>query len=85
MLEAVERRDDSQSARAGHTGVSPKDVHPGEWCEGTFVYQSMSNPAATFEGEMQFVPGSLREPAGEMFAVRVAPFPLARRDDEFVF
>ena len=40
---------------------------------------------ATFEGELRFVPGSLREPAGAMFAVRVAPFPLARRDDEFVF
>jgi len=66
-------RDDQQK---GPRGVD--DVEPGRECDGIFVYQSMSGPSGTFEGELFFVPGSLHEPEGDEFAVTVAPFPLAR-------
>lgn len=70
-------RDDEQD-RAGH-------VRRGTECHGAFVYQSMSEPKDSFEGEILFVPGSLAEPTGNCFAVTVARFPLARGSDDWAF
>jgi hypothetical protein len=65
------------------------DPYPGPESEkeGVFIYQSMSGrgPVASFEGEVTFVPGSLKEPAGEPFTVPVARFPLTCGVNEFIF
>ena len=52
--------------------------HQGEHCGGCFSYQSLtdSDLPGFLEGSLQFRPGSLAEPSGEVFDVRVAPFPL---------
>jgi len=60
-------------------------VQHGAQCEGTFIYQSMSEPSDSFEGEVTFVPGSLRAPTGDEFQVKVARFPLARRGEDWAF
>jgi len=78
-------RNDRQNRRAGHVNVEPSDVDPGSDCEGIFVYQSMSSPSGTFEGELIFVPGSLRQPTGDEFVVRVASFPLHDDGASFIF
>ncbi|KAL7544967.1 hypothetical protein ACHAWF_008335 [Thalassiosira exigua] len=44
---------------------------------GPFCYQSCTeNHPGSLEGSLQFRPGSLMEPSGEAFDVRVAPFPM---------
>eukprot|EP00316_Scyphosphaera_apsteinii_P004461 CAMPEP_0119342840 /NCGR_PEP_ID=MMETSP1333-20130426/105563_1 /TAXON_ID=418940 /ORGANISM="Scyphosphaera apsteinii, Strain RCC1455" /LENGTH=489 /DNA_ID=CAMNT_0007355135 /DNA_START=413 /DNA_END=1882 /DNA_ORIENTATION=+ len=78
-------RDDQQNRGAGNSGVQPQDVMIGREHTGTFKYQSMSSPSAFFEGELFFVPGSLREPIGEEFTVRVAPFPISHNESHFIF
>ena len=62
----------------------------GEDREGVFVYQSVSGRlakvppgAGVFRGSLQFVPGTIDDPTGELFEVVVAPFPLAVPD--FIF
>jgi F-box protein 3 len=72
-------REDRQTDASG-------TVRPGHECDGTFIYQSMSGrgPTCSFEGELEFVPGSLRKPAGEPFRVTVGRFPLECRADEFL-
>mmetsp|Transcript_15789 Transcript_15789/g.28668 ORF Transcript_15789/g.28668 Transcript_15789/m.28668 type:complete len:377 (+) Transcript_15789:621-1751(+) len=52
--------------------------HQGGHCRGYFSYQSLtdSDLPGFLEGSLQFRPGSLAEPSGEVFDVRVAPFPL---------
>ena len=59
-------------------------IAAGEERDGVFIYQSMSGrgPVASFEGEITFVPGSLREPSGAPFRVAVARFPLTIAADE---
>lgn len=73
------RRDDKQR----HSGR----IGQGEWCEGVFVYQSLSGRGSSisFEGSIDFVPGSLEAPAGEEFAVAVPRFPLLVGADEYLF
>jgi len=45
--------------------------------EGYFCYQSITDgKTVMFAGEIEFVPGSLRDPQGEAFSVQVAAFPL---------
>ncbi|EOD39080.1 hypothetical protein EMIHUDRAFT_223966 [Emiliania huxleyi CCMP1516] len=70
------RRDDKQR----HSGR----IGQGEWCEGVFVYQSLSGRGSSisFEGSIDFVPGSLEAPTGEEFAVAVPRFPLLVGADE---
>jgi len=67
-------RNDRQS-HACHlnVGVPPHMVNPGEECpdEEAFIYQSMSNDGTSFGGCLRFVPGSLQEPTGEPFDVKV--------------
>jgi len=72
-------RDDKQR----HSGR----IGQGEWCEGVFVYQSLSGRGSSisFEGSIDFVPGSLEAPAGEEFAVAVPRFPLLVGADEYLF
>lgn len=73
-------RNDRQSHRARmHTGVPAALIDEGDECEGVFVYQSMSGRGGmrSFGGELTFVPGTLRQPAGEEFNVTVARFPLS--------
>jgi uncharacterized protein affecting Mg2+/Co2+ transport len=49
---------------------------------GTFTYQSCTDRASTIlEGYLTFVPGSLRNPCGDPFQVRVAPFKLCSQPD----
>ena len=61
-------------------------VRPGEEKSGIFIYQSMSGrDAVSFEGEISFVPGSLRQPRGDEFQVAVARFPLVCANDEFIY
>jgi hypothetical protein len=49
---------------------------------GTFTYQSCTDRASTIlEGYLTFVPGSLRNPYGDPFQVRVAPFKLCSQPD----
>ena len=57
----------------------------GEECEGTFIYQSMTGAGGmqAFGGELLMVPGSIRHPVGEEFALELAPFDL--RIPEFHF
>jgi len=73
------RRDDKQL----HSGR----IGQGGWCEGVFVYQSLSGRGSSisFEGSIDFVPGSLEAPAGEEFAVAVPRFPLLVGVDEYLF
>ena len=40
--------------------------------------------AVAFEGEITMVPGSLEQPTGEEFNIRVARFPLGCQPDEFI-
>ena len=59
-----------------HTLEEQEDI-----TDGTFSYQSCSQMhhcpgEGSFEGTIQFRPGTLEEPTGEDFDVRVAPFPL---------
>ncbi|EOD08551.1 hypothetical protein EMIHUDRAFT_105940 [Emiliania huxleyi CCMP1516] len=76
---ARDTRDDKQR----HSGR----IGQGEWCEGVFVYQSLSGRGSSisFEGSIDFVPGSLEAPAGEEFAVAVPRFPLLVGADEYLF
>ena len=48
-------------------------VTPGEECpdEEAFIYQSMSNDGTRIGGCLRFVPGSLQEPTGRPFDVKV--------------
>ena len=51
---------------------------------GTFSYQSCTDlESQIFQGYLTFVPGSLYNPAGESFQVRVAPFHLRSNPDYF--
>lgn len=77
LLQVGGWRDDEQD-RSGN-------VRPGKECQGAFVYQSMSEPNDSFEGQLLFVPGSLVEPTGPPFPVTVARFPLVRGSDEWAF
>ena len=77
-------REDTQSG-GGHVNVSPRHIRKGRQEEGVFVYQSMSGPEVSFGGEIFFVPGTLREPVGDEFAVVVPSFPLANGADDYVF
>ena len=74
-------RDDAQ------TGHGIDSVEAGAEVQGVFVYQSMSRAgqAVAFEGQLDFVPGSLDTPEGEPFQVRVERFPLTVEADEFLF
>jgi len=73
-------REDRQTDASGRIGA-------GEEEEGLFIYQSMSGRGGTisFEGHIMFVPGSLRQPRGEEFAVAVARFPLVCEPADYVF
>lgn len=52
---------------------------------GTFVYQSCATiESGSFEGQMQFVPGSIARPTGEPFFVHVGKFSLEARR-EFIY
>ena len=57
------------------SGASAFAVAAGAEMDGEFVYQSQSGRqpggAGSFEGELFFVPGSLKRPTGDEFAVRV--------------
>ena len=72
-------RDDTQSRSAGHANVPAHLIDEGADCDGVFVYQSMSGRGGmrSFGGELTFVPGTLRQPAGQEFKVTVARFPLS--------
>eukprot|EP00957_Ditylum_brightwellii_P081639 6210295-Ditylum_brightwellii.AAC.1 len=67
-------------------GNAAEDLGPsGPDMEGTFGYQSCSGPVrGSFGGWLQFVPGSLNNPKGDEFNVRVAPFALNNEPD-FIF
>ena len=71
------------------SGASAFAVAAGAEMDGEFVYQSQSGRqpggAGSFEGELFFVPGSLKRPAGDEFAVRVERFELKGGDDAFVY
>ena len=60
----------------GRTAATVQEVETD--CEGKFAYQSMTEASedGTLGGSLQFVPGSLANPTGQEFDVRVAPFPL---------
>ena len=60
----------------GRTAATVQEVESD--CEGKFAYQSMTEASeeGTLGGSLQFVPGSLANPTGQEFDVRVAPFPL---------
>jgi uncharacterized protein affecting Mg2+/Co2+ transport len=66
----------------GVIGMYPILYEGGHWNNGVdeggiFSYQSMTQAdSGTIEGYLQFVPGSSDEPTGEIFNVRVNPFPL---------
>ena len=66
----------------GVIGMYPILYEGGHWNdgvqqEGIFSYQSMTQAEpGTIEGFLQFVPGSSEDPSGEIFNVRVNPFPL---------
>lgn len=69
-------RDDHQDYRCRlNIGVPPDMVRPGDEVEDAtqFTYQSMSGSPAlvAFGGTLRFVPGTLREPQGEPFDVKV--------------
>ena len=51
------------------------------------MYLSLSGRGSSisFEGSIDFVPGSLEAPAGEEFAVAVPRFPLLVGADEYLF
>lgn len=55
-------------------------LEEGEDTEGWFSYQSCSqvqqSPCGFIEGFLHFRPGSISEPSGDLFDVRVDPFPL---------
>lgn len=59
-------------------GNDPGDTEAKFQGTGHFMYQSCSQAdmPGSFEGYLQFVPGSLAEATGAEFDVRVAPFPL---------
>jgi hypothetical protein len=64
----------------------PDSIEAGDEMDGIFIYQSMSGGrAVSFEGELMFVPGSLREPQAAAFPVRVAQFPLTCSADDYIF
>ena len=71
------------------SGASAFAVAAGAEMDGEFVYQSQSGRqpggAGSFEGELFFVPGSLKRPTGDEFAVRVERFELKGGDDAFVY
>eukprot|EP01046_Picozoa_sp_COSAG06_P003208 COSAG06_NODE_121_length_23085_cov_7.727791_20_plen_91_part_00 len=69
-------RDDEQDRRCRlNMGVPPEMVQPGDEVPNApqFTYQSMSgsNELVAFGGTLRFVPGTLREPQGEPFDVKV--------------
>lgn len=71
-----------------YTNVQQDDR--GRLCEaeqgtGYFSYQSCSEAdmPGFFEGSLQFIPGSLTQPSGDIFDVRVARFPL--KFDQFLY
>lgn len=71
----------------GHAGDGTR------YPDAVFVYQSQSGPVrgttpsdtkvASVQGTFSFVPGSIEEPAGDLFHVTVAPFPLMIPDPFF--
>mmetsp|Transcript_22141 Transcript_22141/g.46372 ORF Transcript_22141/g.46372 Transcript_22141/m.46372 type:complete len:563 (-) Transcript_22141:243-1931(-) len=62
---------------------SPELYSHGEG-EGCFAYQSCTDILTiSIEGFLQFVPGSICEPQGNVFDVRVAPFHMDRNPDFF--
>ena len=56
-----------------HIVVLRRPAFGGKECpdEEAFIYQSMSNDGTSFGGCLRFVPGSLQEPTGEPFDVKV--------------
>lgn len=69
-------RDDQQDRRCRlNIHVPPDMVQPGDEVEDAaqFTYQSMTGSPAlvAFGGTLRFVPGTLREPQGEPFDVKV--------------
>ena len=72
-------REDKQADATGR-------IARGAQSEGLFVYQSMSGrgPMVSFEGEIALVPGSIEEPRGDEFRIRVERFPLGLEPDEFI-
>ena len=67
----------------GQTAATAQEVETD--CEGKFAYQSATQASedGTLAGSLQFVPGSLINPTGKDFDVRVAPFPLG--EERIVF
>ena len=67
-------REDEQRGRS----FSPSNLSVGEEMEGIFIYQSMSGRGnnVSFGGELLLVPGDLRNPTGEEFALELPPFSL---------
>ena len=60
-------------------GSGVDELEQGEDITGTFAYQSCTQADTierVMEGYLQFRPGSVDEPSGEIFNARVAPFPL---------
>ena len=75
LLREGGHRADCQTGRS----FDPARLHQPDWEEGSFIYQSCSGqglPGGSFGGELTFVPGSLMEPTGSPFDVKVAPFAL---------
>jgi hypothetical protein len=60
-------------------------LRPGPVHRGAFTYQSATDhlPTSSIVGRFQFVPGSLRHPAGEQFEVVVGPFECG--GDDFLY
>jgi uncharacterized protein affecting Mg2+/Co2+ transport len=55
-------------------------IEDGEECSGSFQYQSCSGAMqGSFQGHMQFVPGSLNSSTGQSFNVDLQPFALETR------
>jgi uncharacterized protein affecting Mg2+/Co2+ transport len=64
-------------------GFSHEGNHT-RFIEGTFHYQSCTGPMGTtgsFGGHLDFVPGTLLQPTGPLFAVEMAPFLLDSRQN----
>ena len=81
LLRAKDYRDDDQGRRGLQAGAL--EPYP-------FVYQSCSGRlgeglGGTFGGELVMVPGSLAEPTGPDFEIRVETFPLQSPEDSFIF
>ena len=68
---------------ANHTEHAPPDQSPaaamvaGQLHAGAFRYQSATDhlPVTELSGRFAFVPGSMRQPSGEVFEIAVGPVP----------